>query len=110
VPQTIVVDDIATPLPASEVVRLTVRVDDGKECWINYRDGEGNTDQRLLTGGQELLLELNGPVKFTAGNAAVVTLEVAGRTYRDLGAPGQVVHTEVTAEGVVPLGAGQRYE
>jgi cytoskeletal protein RodZ len=96
--------------PASDVISVTVRVDEGKECWIHYRDHEGMTDQRLLADGEELHLDLIGPVKFTVGNAGAVTIRVGSTEYRDLGIPGQVVHTEVSRDGLIPLGAGARYD
>jgi hypothetical protein len=94
----------------SDVISVTVRVDEGKECWIHYRDHEGMTDQRLLEGGEELRLDLIGPVKFTVGNAGAVTVVVGSMEYRDLGIPGQVIHTEVSSDGLIPLGAGARYD
>jgi hypothetical protein len=94
----------------SDVISVTVRVDEGKECWIPYRDHEGMTDQRLLEGGEELRLDLIGPVKFTVGNAGAVTVVVGSMEYRDLGIPGQVIHTEVSSDGLIPLGAGARYD
>lgn len=100
----------ATTEIAVAPVSLTVRVRDGKECWIQYRDGEGMTGQRLLAGGAVLRLDLIGPVKFTVGNAAAVTITVGDTQYEDLGRPGQVVHTEVSQDGLVPLGAGARYD
>jgi cytoskeletal protein RodZ len=96
--------------PVSDVISVTVRVDEGKECWIHYRDHEGMTDQRLLADGEELHLDLIGPVKFTVGNAGAVTIRVGSMEYRDLGIPGQVVHTEVSSDGLIPLGAGARYD
>jgi cytoskeletal protein RodZ len=91
-------------------VRLTVRVDDNKECWIHYRDRDGVTDQRLLSGGEELELELRGPVKFTVGNAGAVSVIVDGTRYEDLGISGQVIHTELSQEGLVALGVGARHD
>jgi cytoskeletal protein RodZ len=87
------------------LVRMTVEVDTGEECWIQYRDRDGMTGQRLLASGQQLALELVGPVKLTVGNAGAVRVIIDGRTYRGLGLPGQVIHTEVTREGFMPLGA-----
>ncbi len=89
------------------MVRMTVQVDLGNECWIHYRDREGMTGQQLLTNGQSLALELEGPVKLTVGNAGAVQLTVDGTTYRSLGLPGQVIHTEVTQGGLTPLGSGE---
>jgi cytoskeletal protein RodZ len=89
-----------------DVVALTVVVDREKECWIHYRDREGHTEQRLLPGGSRLLLELEGPVKLTIGNAGAATLLVGGVEYAGLGVPGQVVHAEVSRTGVRTLGAG----
>ncbi len=100
----------AVPEEAADPVTLTVHVHDGKECWIQYRDGEGMTGQRLLAGGDVVRLDLIGPVKFTVGNAAAVTIVVGNTQYDDLGRPGQVVHTEVSQKGLVPLGAGARYD
>jgi cytoskeletal protein RodZ len=91
-------------LPNDGVIRIVVRVDRDKECWIHYRDREGRTDQQLLMGGTELSLELEGPVKLTVGNAGAATLVVAGIQYSDLGVPGQVIHTEVSHDGVQALG------
>jgi len=87
------------------MVRMTVEVDPGTECWIHYRDRDGMTGERLLANGQSLTLELEGPVKLTVGNAGAVRLIVDGRTYGDLGLPGQVIHTEVTQDGLYPLGS-----
>jgi cytoskeletal protein RodZ len=95
---------------ASDTISITVRVQDEKECWIQYRDREGMTDQRLLRGGQEIRLELRGPVKFTVGNAGAATILVGDTEYRDLGLAGQVIHTEVSRDGLIPLGAGARYD
>ncbi len=89
------------------IVRMTVEVDLGTECWIHYRDRDGMTGERLLANGQRLALELGGPVKLTVGNAGAVQLTVDGRIYRDLGLPGQVIHTEVTQQGLTPLRSGE---
>ncbi len=88
------------------VVQLVVEVDPGQECWIQYRDRDGMTGERLLTGGQRVALELTGPVKLTVGNAGAARVTVDGRTYRDLGQPGEVIHTEITDRGFAPLDAG----
>lgn len=92
-----------------DVVALAIRVAGEKECWIHYRDREGRTDQRLIAGGSTLRLELDGPVKLTIGNAGAATLIVGGVEYTGLGIPGQVVHTEVSREGVRTLGAGDAH-
>ena len=97
------------PEPTSDdPIMLAVRVDPAKECWIHYRDREGRTEQRLLPGGSDVRLELKGPVKLTVGNAGAATLMVGGVEYSDLGVPGQVVHTEVSRDGVRTLGVGDR--
>jgi len=90
----------------NSMVQITVEVDLGEECWIHYRDRDGKTGQQLLTNGQRLALDLAGPVKLTVGNAGAVLLTVDGLGYRDLGLPGQVIHTEVTTRGPIPLGSG----
>lgn len=87
------------------LVKLTARVDLGEECWIHYRDRDGMTGERLLKNGQQLDLELAGPIKLTVGNAGAVRLTVDGLLYRDLGLPGQVIHTEVTHGRFTPLGS-----
>ena len=89
-----------------DMVDLSLTVAGGSECWIRYRDREGRTGQQLLARGQDLEIELIGPVLLTLGNAAAVTLRVGGVEYRDLGLPGQVLHTEVSRHGVVLLGGG----
>ena len=100
--------DEATLEPEEHEVSLVVRVSSGKECWIQFRDREGVTDDRLLRGGDELALLLDGPVMLTIGNAAAVRVVVGATEYADLGAPGQVVHTEVTRGGLTRLGVGAR--
>lgn len=111
-PPTIPVPPVGTatatvPEPAEgAVVRMTVEVDEGEECWIHYRDSEGMTGQQLLTGGERVALELPVPVKLTVGNAGAVRVSVDGRTFGDLGLPGQVIHTEITDDGIRPLESG----
>jgi hypothetical protein len=78
------------------------------ECWIHYRDNNGVAGGKLLSGGTEESIELPGPVKLTVGDAGAASLEVAGRIYDDLGRPGQVVHTEVSSEGLIVLGSAPR--
>lgn len=99
---------VETPVHATsrDVVAIVVSVRADTECWIHLRDGEGQQEQRLLSGGAVLRLDLVGPIKLTVGNAGAVSLEVNGRRYDDLGRPGQVVHTEVTSSGVNLLSAG----
>jgi len=95
-------DDADEPM-----VKLTASVDLGEECWIHYRDRDGMTGQQLLSNGQSLDLELAGPIKLTVGNAGAVQLTVDGLLYRNLGLPGQVIHTEVTHGRLTPLGSGE---
>lgn len=99
-PSPVTTSNVATP---GTLVRMTVEVEPGEECWIHFRDRDGMTGERLLTGGQKVALELTGPVKLTVGNAGAVSVTVDGRTYQDLGQPGQVIHTEVSDHGFVPL-------
>jgi len=89
---------------AESVVDLTIAVATGEESWIHYRDREGMTGQSLLANGERLDLKLAGPVKLTVGNAGAVEILVGGKTFSDLGLPGQVIHTEVTREGFARLG------
>jgi len=96
-----------TPMEEAEepLVKMAVRVDPGEECWIHFRDRDGMTGERLLRNGQQLDLELAGPIKLTVGNAGAVEFTVDGLLYRDLGLPGQVIHTEVTHGKFTPLGS-----
>jgi len=89
-----------------DTVQMSLTVSGNGECWIRYRDREGRTGQQLLSKGHGLDIELRAPVLLTLGNAAAVTLRVGGEEYRDLGPPGQVVHTEVSRHGVVRIGGG----
>ena len=91
---------IESEAAADPMVELTVTVRPGEECWIHYRDREGMTGQHLLTKGETLPLTLAGPVKLTVGNAGAVEVQVGGRTLGELGLPGQVIHTEVTHDGL----------
>lgn len=85
-------------------VSILIRVRPEMECWIHYRDGDGVAGGRLLAGGAIETIDLMGPVKLTVGDADAVVIEVAGVQYEGLGRAGQVVHTEVSTEGLVVLG------
>ena len=85
-------------------VSIVLRVHPEMECWIHYRDRDGIAGGKLLAGGTEEVIDLMGPVKLTVGDADAVVIEVAGVEYSGLGRPGQVVHTEVSSEGLVVLG------
>lgn len=106
----------AEPTPSDQgamvdgALDLGVRVSSGKECWIRFRDREGRTEQQLLKAGEELKLELEAPVLLTLGNAAAVTVRVGQAEYRELGRPGEVLHMEVTRQGITPLRSGVGHE
>jgi len=102
-----VIAEGSTPL-SPEMVLITIRVRPEMECWIHFRDHNGAAGGKLLSGGTEERIELAGPVKLTVGDAGAASLEISGRTYEDLGRPGQVVHTEVSSEGLVVLGPRPR--
>lgn len=91
---------------ADSMVKIVIEVALGEECWVHYRDREGMTGERLLTNGAALNLELAGPVKLTVGNAGAAQMTIDGRIYRELGLPGQVIHTEVTRNQLTQLGSG----
>ncbi len=67
----------------------------------------GRTSRELVDGGNTRSFELVSPVRLTLGNAGAVSMEVAGERYTELGRDGQVVHLEVTPEGLRRLQAGQ---
>jgi len=89
-------------------VSILVRVHPEMECWIHFRDRDGVAGGKLLAGGTEERIDLIGPVKLTVGDADAVVIEVSGVEYGGLGRPGQVVHTEVSREGLVVLGPRAR--
>ena len=89
-------------------VSILVRVHPEMECWIHYRDRDGVAGGKLLAGGTVERIDLMGPVKLTLGDADAVLIEVAGVEYGGLGRSGQVVHTEVSSEGLVVLGPRAR--
>jgi hypothetical protein len=89
-------------------VTMLLRVHPEMECWIHFRDRDGVAGGRLLAGGAEERIELMGPVKLTVGDADAVVIEIDGVEYTGLGRPGQVVHTEVSSEGLVVLGPRAR--
>ncbi len=92
----------------SHRVSILVKVHPEMECWIHYRDRDGVAGGKLLAGGTSERIDLMGPVKLTVGDADAVVIEVAGTEYSGLGRPGQVVHTEVSEEGLVVLGPRAR--
>jgi transcriptional regulator with XRE-family HTH domain len=89
-------------------VSIHVKVHPEMECWIHYRDRDGVAGGKLLAGGTSEHIDLMGPVKLTVGDADAVVIEVAGTEYTGLGRPGQVVHTEISDEGLVVLGPRAR--
>jgi transcriptional regulator with XRE-family HTH domain len=89
-------------------VSIILRVHPEMECWIHYRDRDGIAGGKLLAGGTEEVIDLMGPVKLTVGDADAVVIEVAGVKYSGLGRSGQVVHTEVSGDGLVVLGPRAR--
>ncbi|MCD4750930.1 MAG: DUF4115 domain-containing protein [Thermoanaerobaculales bacterium] len=89
------------------VVKAVVRVTEGKECWIHYRNRNGHTGQELLEGGTVRTLEFEGPMLLTIGNADAASIEMWGKEYTDLGRPGEVAHFELSPEGLQPLGRGR---
>ena len=98
------------PADESQRVSILIRVQPEMECWIHYRDRDGVAGGKLLAGGTAERIDLMGPVKLTVGDADAVAIEVGGVEYRGLGRPGQVVHTEVSEEGLVVLGPRARNE
>lgn len=92
----------------SDRISMLVRVHPEMECWIHFRDRDGVAGGKLLAGGTEERIELMGPVKLTVGDADAVVIEILGVEYSGLGRPGQVVHTEVSSEGLVVLGPRAR--
>jgi transcriptional regulator with XRE-family HTH domain len=92
----------------ADYVSILVRVRSEMECWIHFRDRDGVAGGKLLAGGTEERIDLMGPVKLTVGDADAVVIEVAGVEYSGLGRPGQVVHTEVSRDGLVVLGPRAR--
>jgi cytoskeleton protein RodZ len=107
VPTTGVADDTHRD---REQVEFTVTVRSGSECWLRYRDREGRSEQRLLDGGQAATYTLPEPVLLTLGNAAAAEVASGGKAYGELGAEGEVVHLEVTRQGVVPLNRSSAHE
>jgi hypothetical protein len=89
-------------------VSILVRVHPEMECWIHYRDRDGVAGGKLIAGGTAERIDLMGPVKLTVGDADAVVIEVVGVEYSGLGRSGQVVHTEVSSEGLVVLGPRSR--
>ena len=117
VPRTVTRSVPATPsmLPTAtetvdetDRVSILVRVHPEMECWVHFRDRDGVAGGKLLAGGTQERFDLLGPVKLTVGDADAVVIEVAGVEYEGLGRSGQVVHTEVSNEGLVVLGPRAR--
>jgi len=93
--------------PDDGSVSFSIHVRPLAECWFRYRDAMGRTSRELVDGGNTRSFELVSPVRLTLGNAGAVSMEVAGERYTELGRDGQVVHLEVTPEGLRRLQAGQ---
>jgi cytoskeletal protein RodZ len=109
-PSVAAVPDTPVVLDDEQVVTVVITVDENMECWIHYRNRDGVAGGKLLAGGSVERLELAIPGKLTVGDASAVSLEVLGSTYQNIGRPGQVVHTEINAEGLTVLGARARDE
>ncbi len=95
-----------TEVPEESTVSFSVDVKPLAECWLRFRDATGRTARELVGGGNTRSFKLASPVRLTLGNAGAVSVEVAGKRYTDLGRDGQVVHLEVTPEGLARLRPG----
>jgi cytoskeletal protein RodZ len=93
-----------------ERLDIDIGAAEGSECWLQYRDRDGRTGEALLMSGESTGLDLAGPVVLTVGNAAAITISVNGKAYSNLGPVGQVLHLQVSEQGLVRLGAGERRE
>lgn len=102
--------EVAGPTPVQRAeegtVGFSVTVMPLGECWLRYRDATGKTSRELVGGGRTRRFHLPSPVRLTLGNAGAVSVEVEGRSFTDLGTDGQVVHLEVTPEGLTRLRSG----
>ncbi len=92
--------------PEAVELRFAVRIPEGAECWIRYRDGQGRSEQKLLFGGERLELTLPPPVRLTVGNAGAAVVEMGDRSWDRLGRLGRVAHFELTHEGLREIRAG----
>jgi len=95
-------------VPLARLVKFTINVLAGRECWIRYRDANGKATQRFLRGGESLQVEVPGPVLLTLGNAGAASITLNDQTFANLGHPGQVVHVEVDLQKVKLLRRGTR--
>ena len=98
------------PPESPGTVSFTVTVAPLGECWLRYRDTTGKTARETLGSGQTRSYRLPYPVRLTLGNAGVVSVEVGGKRFTGLGRPGQVVHLEVTPEGLTRLRSGSSHD
>ncbi len=86
------------------LLTISLRVGEGQECWVRYRDNEGSRGQQLLKDGEDLALRLAGPVVFKLGNAGAVTLNVDGTEYSSLGTSGQkILDFELDEKGTLQV-------
>ncbi len=86
------------------LVSVRIAVAAGSECWVHYRDREGQVGQRLLRSGDSVTLDLAWPAHLSIGNAGAVAVQIGDRAYSELGRLGQVVHCEINGGELKVLG------
>ncbi len=95
--------DLETAEEGGSQVRAVLRVGAGKECWVHFRDRNGQVGEVLLGGGETTTLELPGPVLLTIGNADAASIEVDGAVLSGLGSAGEVVRFLLDEHGLKPF-------
>ena len=103
-PTPILLDSTSDAAADEVMATVEITIAEDQECWIQYRDRDGKIDSQLLFGGTYLSIEVAAPALLSLGNAGAATIRVAGNDYEDIGRPGQVVHCEISATGLVKLG------
>ena len=84
-------------LPSAE--ELVVSIKASGPCWISAEiDGDGAPVERLLSAGDEVVLEAADRAFLRIGDPSTISMSINGRETRSLGAPGRAVSLLVTLD------------
>lgn len=78
---------------------LVVSIRASGPCWISVEiDGDGAPVERLLSAGNEVVLEVAERAFLRIGDPSTMSMSINGRETRSLGAPGRAVSLLVTLD------------
>lgn len=90
---------VSSSLPVASGIRFVIQA--REDCWVSLKVDGHVVFQRILKKGRLESWQAKERINLSLGNAAVVTLEVNGKTFSNLGRKGQSLkNIVITREGI----------